>query len=60
MVLLLNFRFSFTTDRVKIYTNQEKTRWVSLLCPKLLPEKDSLQLRLEGAFSVSFLGLFVF
>lgn len=26
----LNSRFFFTANRVKIYTNQEKTRWVSL------------------------------
>lgn len=30
---LLNFRFCFTADRVKIYTNEEKTRWVFPLDP---------------------------
>lgn len=32
-LFFLNFRFCFTADRVKIYTNEEKTRWVFPLGP---------------------------
>lgn len=44
---LLNFRFCFTANRVKIYTNQEKTRWVFPMGPVI--SRRFLEVKMEGS-----------
>lgn len=53
---LLNFRFCFTANRVKIYTNEEKTRWVFPLGPVISRRFFRIK---TGAMSVAVFHLLV-